>query len=117
MKPRLHLRRQVRAAASMLPIVGKRGHPTKGRRWLLEMLPKGSVGAEIGVWRGDFSALIIDVVRPHLLHLIDPWRSAADPSHAGTLFDRPQATLDAIADGVQARFATEIAAGRVAIHR
>jgi hypothetical protein len=44
-----------------------------GRRFLLGLLPRGSVGAEIGVWRGDFSAWILRTVRPARLHLIDPW--------------------------------------------
>jgi len=103
--------------AALIPIVGRRWHVTAGRRWLLEMLPKGSVGAEIGVWQGDFAALMLKVVRPRMLHLIDPWLSAADDEHAGALFDRPQNELDAIAGRVRARFATEIAAGRVVIHR
>lgn len=43
------------------------------RQFLLDMLPKGSVGAEIGVHLGDFSQEIIDIISPGELHLIDPW--------------------------------------------
>ncbi|HUP83218.1 MAG TPA: class I SAM-dependent methyltransferase [Candidatus Limnocylindria bacterium] len=100
-----------------MPLFGRRWHPVTGRRWLLERLPKASVGAEIGVWQGDFSAAILDVVQPRLLHLIDPWQRASDESHSGALFDRPQADLDGIAELVQARFAKRIAAGHVVIHR
>ncbi len=44
------------------------------RRWrYLELLPKGGVGAEIGVFRGEFTPHIIRVTRPRELHLIDGW--------------------------------------------
>ncbi len=46
---------------------------TGGRKFLLDMLPKHSVGAEIGVHMGGFSQQIIDVISPQELHLIDPW--------------------------------------------
>ena len=44
------------------------------RRWrYLEMLPKGGIGAEIGVFRGEFTPDIIRVTQPLELHLIDGW--------------------------------------------
>jgi hypothetical protein len=45
-------------------------HP---RQQLLELMPRHSVCAEIGVWKGDFSQAILDVAQPRALHLIDPW--------------------------------------------
>ncbi|MDJ0634304.1 MAG: hypothetical protein QNJ34_14035 [Xenococcaceae cyanobacterium MO_188.B29] len=42
------------------------------RQFLLERLPKNSVGAEIGVHLGDFSEKILEIVKPNKLHLIDP---------------------------------------------
>jgi hypothetical protein len=44
-----------------------------GRKFLLEMMPKHSVCAEIGVSQGLFSEEILEVVQPKKLHLIDPW--------------------------------------------
>ncbi len=41
---------------------------------LLKLMPKGSVCAEIGVWKGEFSREILKIVRPERLHLIDPWK-------------------------------------------
>jgi hypothetical protein len=116
MRFRLRWRRRVRDVAGRLPLIGARWHAVRGRRWLLERLPPESTGVEIGVWRGDFSALILAVVRPSRLHLVDPWRSAAG-AHAGGLFDRPQAELDTLADSVRHRFAKEVATGQVVIHR
>lgn len=69
---RLRLRRRLRRLAARLPLVGRRWHALEGRRWLLELLPRDSEGAEIGVWQGNFSALILSVVGPRRLHLIDP---------------------------------------------
>lgn len=53
---------------------------------LRQTVPPNSVGAEIGVFRGDFSAQILEVVKPRKLFLIDPWQFqdgeyALDPSN------------------------------------
>lgn len=40
---------------------------------LLPCLPKGGIVAEIGVQRGDFSALILRYANPKKLYLIDCW--------------------------------------------
>ena len=85
------------------------------------MLPRASVGAEIGVWRGDFSARILRTVRPAKLHLIDPWafmggEAYRDAWYGGKLA-ADQGAMDSIHDGVARRFAREIAAGVVDVHR
>lgn len=49
-----------------------------GRQFLLKMMPKNSICAEIGVSQGMFSQEILEVAEPEKLHLIDPW---ADPEH------------------------------------
>lgn len=36
-------------------------------------MPKNSICAEIGVWKGEFSKKILMHVTPSMLHLIDPW--------------------------------------------
>lgn len=40
---------------------------------MLDRLPKGSVGAELGVAQGEFTRDILDRVDPSLLHLVDVW--------------------------------------------
>ena len=114
---RFHLRRHARKALARIPVLGQRWNSNAKRQWLLRMLPKGSVGAEIGVFRGSFSGAILREVQPSVLHLIDPWRSAADPSLSGVLYDRPQDQMDAIHDSVIHLFAEQIAAGTVVVHR
>ncbi len=86
------------------------------RGFLLETLPEGSTGAEVGVWQGDFSARILATVRPVRLHLIDPWMfNPAFPARAyGGGIARSQRDMDAIYQGVIARFADR---SEVEIHR
>jgi hypothetical protein len=44
------------------------------RRWLLSHAKRGGVGAEFGVFRGHFAAVIADELKPRKLFLVDPWR-------------------------------------------
>jgi hypothetical protein len=85
------------------------------------MLPRASVGAEIGVWHGDFSARILRTVRPAKLHLIDPWtfmgtEAYRDAWYGGKLA-ADQTAMDDLHASVVRRFAREIAAGGVEVHR
>jgi len=91
------------------------------RRALVAMLPKHGVGAEVGTWKGDFSARLLRRTRPQRLYLIDPWEYRDDPAYAQAMFgDRTpggQQKMDAIHDAVCRRFAREIADGRVIVTR
>lgn len=73
-----------------------------GRRFLLEMMPKNAVCAEIGVDQGVFSRQILEVTEPRKLHLIDPW---AEPHH-GINHSKVLETFD-----------DRIASGQVEVHR
>ncbi len=44
------------------------------RKWILAYAGKNAVGAEIGVFRGHFSAVLAEVLQPQKLFLVDPWR-------------------------------------------
>jgi len=46
---------------------------TFARQWILDFIPRGGVGAEIGVFRGHFSERILEVNKPRKLYLVDPW--------------------------------------------
>lgn len=91
------------------------------RDFLISMFPPQSVGAEIGVWKGDFSSRLMKRVHPRVLHLVDPWQHSSDPVHQGAWYAggiaQDQAEMDAIAEGVIKRFAKELADGRVVLHR
>ena len=87
-----------------------------GRRRVFTTVPRGGVCAEIGVWRGDFSQRILDVLAPKELHLIDPWLFAPHFPRRwyGGSLARGQADMDAIMESVRQRFRTSPA---VQIHR
>jgi hypothetical protein len=91
------------------------------RNFLLHQVPSGGVAAEIGVWKGDFSRAILDIAQPTQLHLIDPWKFEGGEEYAESLYGRKavegQVAMDATYDQVRRRFAPEIAAGKVTVHR
>lgn len=106
-----------RVAAQLRLVLG-RGEP---RQFLLDMLPKQSVGAEIGVHRGDFSRCILRTVDPRSLHLIDPWQYEPSDKYKDSWYGGQagggQAEMDARHDGACRRFARQIRSGQVTIHR
>jgi hypothetical protein len=91
------------------------------RRFVLDMLPRASVGAEIGVHQGDFSQVILEIVAPSRLHLIDPWKHEPSPLYQRALYggraEHGQAQMDERHADVLARFDDEIRAGQVVVHR
>jgi hypothetical protein len=91
------------------------------RLFLLEMLPKDSIGVEIGVHKGDFSCHILKIVRPRELHLVDPWLHEGSATYKDALYGGQahggQAEMDNRYKEVLARFASESRSGQVKIHR
>jgi hypothetical protein len=82
------------------------------RQVFLSRLPKHSIGAEIGVWMGDFTEQILSVVDPQQLHIIDPWVS--QPQADDDLYRIQQLQMDLIYERVADRFAGD---DRVVLHR
>lgn len=78
-----------------------------GRDYVLSTIPPNAVAAEIGVWQGDFSALLWATGRIEELHLIDPWRFMPRfPTRLyGGAIAKDQSDMDGIARSVQQRFA------------
>ena len=44
------------------------------RSGILEHFPHNSVGAEIGVWKGEWASFINDAINPKKYYLLDPWK-------------------------------------------
>jgi hypothetical protein len=63
-------------AASAIATGAPRRH--QNRLKMLDTLPKGGRGAEVGVWNGGFSEFILSVTQPKELVLIDPWDLLAE---------------------------------------
>jgi hypothetical protein len=84
-------------------------------------MPRGSACAEIGVWKGDFSAEILRVVGPSRLYLVDPWEHEAGETYQHAWYGGGcaggQAEMDRIHASVAERFAPAIASGTVEILR
>jgi hypothetical protein len=77
---------------------------------ILKQMPKGGVCAEIGVWKGDFAQVILDVLQPEKLFLIDPWKAQ---EYDGAWYNRSQDEMDEIRADVMKRFALEIVRNKV----
>ena len=88
---------------------------------VLSRMPKGSVCAEIGVWKGEFSRQIVDTVEPNRLHLIDPWQFEEEDEYQDACYGRRdvggQRFMDSVCDDVRRLFHREIDGGVVSIHR
>lgn len=76
------------------------------RHEMLRRMPKGARVAEIGVAMGTFSHAIWEICQPQELHLIDPWFDESDGRYSAAAY---AAVLE--------KFETEIASGRVIVHR
>jgi hypothetical protein len=51
---------------------------TQWRRWILEFAAPGGTGAEIGVFRGHYSEVLLERLKPRKLYLIDPWEKMGE---------------------------------------
>jgi hypothetical protein len=100
------------------PTAGSQKHQ---RATLLEILPRGSVGAEIGVHLGDFSDDILRIVAPARFYLVDPWEHFDTPAYKHAWYGGGakggQNEMDERYESVLVRFRREIDAGQVLVHR
>lgn len=87
------------------------------REILLDCLPKGGRVAEIGVALGDFSECIYQQAQPMELHLIDPWAFQDDEDYKLDDSNVPQAEADRRHLSVCERFAPQIEAEVIKVHR
>lgn len=91
------------------------------RNFLLKMLPKRGVGAEVGVWKGDFAEQMLHITKPRSLYLVDPWKFMPDPEHAQTRYGgsiaRSEQDMEDVFAAVQARFRGPINKGIVHLNR
>ncbi|MEM8630576.1 MAG: class I SAM-dependent methyltransferase [Pseudomonadota bacterium] len=88
------------------------------RRRFLGRMPKGGLVVEIGVWKGEFSRALLNILKPEKLILIDPWAHVAEDSHAEAFAARTGAEkMDRIHKAVCDRYKDEIESGKVEIAR
>jgi hypothetical protein len=113
--------KRVPGARKLARLLGLLPAQRNHREFLLNMLPKNSIGEEIGVHEGHFSAEILQTVNPRELHLIDPWKHEVADAYKDALYggkaQNGQAAMDDRYHSVQPRFGADIRSGRVKIHR
>jgi methyltransferase family protein len=68
----------------------------ESRDKMLHYMPQGAICAELGIFRGDFSANILRITKPATLHLVDVAERAIEIARE--------------------RFASELSAGQVEVH-
>lgn len=90
-------------------------HRQTARDYMLLLMPKGSVCAEIGVHEGEFSRDIYSAVRPKKLHLIDPWQMGE--GLFGNQAVSAQAEVEERYKRVRSQFVDQLESGTVEIHR
>ncbi len=82
-------------------------------------LLQNSVCAELGVYRGEFSVSILDIIKPKTLHLVDPWKVGNDKNGVGG-YGFIEHTAFATSDDhkyVKKLFSSEIKLGQVVLHK
>ena len=82
------------------------------RAFVKAWIPADAVGAELGVYKGHFSKILLDVARPRELHLVDPWFNLTNEWGWG---EGNNSTIDALIN-ILRYFKPEIEAGTVRIH-
>lgn len=87
------------------------------REQLLGLFPKNGVVAEIGTAEGAFARSILDAAKPRLLHLIDPWEHFTEGAYTADFSNVSAERQHARHQDVLKKFAAEIAAGQVVVHR
>jgi len=113
--------KKVPAARRMAQLLGIIPKESGGRQFLLDMLPKQSVGVEIGVHKGDFSEEILNSISPQELHLIDPWEHQTSGIYKSAWYGGAakggQNEMDERYSSVLKRFDKNIHAKQVKVHR
>lgn len=84
----------------------------------IDMMRKlGGVGAEIGVYQGDFSAELLTIPRLTKLHLIDCWCHQPDPAYIPDTANVDDGGHEHNYQTVLKRFHRELRSGLVEVHR
>jgi len=95
--------------AAIRYLVPRLRSPERYRQCVLDRLPQHSVGAEIGVYKGEFSEMLVGELHPKKLHLIDPWKFEVDPAYErswyGGTSGQSQISMDDIYQSVVKNFA------------
>jgi len=87
------------------------------RDFLLKIMPQNSICAEIGVFNGEFSQRILNIVNPKELHLIDPWKLDEKLPTFSPNWKKTQRERDSMFEDVRNIFKSEIEKKQIHLHR
>lgn len=87
------------------------------RAELVEHLPKGGVGAEVGVQKGDFAAKLLALCAPRKLYLVDPWKHQINVDYVRDKSNVSDAEHETFLAYVKDRFRDELVSGQIEIVR
>lgn len=88
------------------------------RGGVLATFGTGGAGAEIGVFKAQFSRAILAAAKPRKLYLIDPWQNMSDPSLKSAWYAEGSPNdMEAIYRQVQSDLRAEIESGQVELLR
>lgn len=88
------------------------------RRDIFPYLKKNGYGAEIGVFKGDFTAELLKYTTPQLLYAIDPYINLSSKDYAQTWYhENSSFDMQKIYEAVCKRFSSEIALGNLKLLR
>lgn len=77
----------------------------RNRRIIINIIKEGTIGCEIGVWKGEFSKYILDNVPLKKLYMIDPWKASDEHTNRWYTTDIiDQAGMDKIYEEVIDKF-------------
>lgn len=91
-----------------------RAHARNRVGFVEKFIPRDGVGAELGVYCGDFTRILLDVAMPARLHLVDLWELLG-PSWEHWGIHGPD-TCEALTR-VRSLYADEIDRGQVQVHQ
>ncbi|MCG8239821.1 class I SAM-dependent methyltransferase [Tenacibaculum finnmarkense] len=104
--------------ADELTKVEKRSIKEGHRQRILDAVKKGAICVEIGVWRGNFSSMILETVKPLNLALVDPWQKFKTDDQSEAFAGQIETDrIEEIYESVQEKFSNQIENGQVTIMR
>lgn len=82
-------------------------------------LPKNPICIELGVLRGEFSTCILEILKPKVLHLVDPWVISNDKNGIGSYGSINNTAYASNEDYcyVNGRFLDKINSGKVVVNK
>jgi Methyltransferase domain len=78
------------------------------------------MGMEVGVWLGAYSDKMLQIAKPAILHLVDPWRQMDASTYCEAWYGGLRTTqleMDQRYEQVKTRFSEQIQRGQVVVHR